>query len=306
MALQADGWYLRQTICWNKPNPMPESVRDRCTKAHEYVFLLSKSPRYYYDAEAISEPAVQNEFRPTFRGGAYIGGSTFDNSGAGGYSTDTGNVRIPNQRRNRRSVWTIASEPSSLGHFALMPSALAELCIKAGTSARGCCPTCGAPWVRETEPDLFPNESRPQGKRAMEIYRASALTEDHLRAIRACGVSDTGKALITTDGAGRNAEAVQALAGEARAVLKGYYREFLIGSATKATGWSPSCACPAHMPQPCTVLDPFGGAGTTGMVADRLGRHAVLIELSPAYAGMIRRRIEDDAGMFARVVHAAE
>ena len=83
-ALRADEWYLRQDIIWAKPNPMPESVRDRCTKAHEYIFLLSKSPHYYFDAEAIKEPCVQDEIANGFRGGAYCGNKTFDNSAGGG------------------------------------------------------------------------------------------------------------------------------------------------------------------------------------------------------------------------------
>ncbi len=88
-ALRADEWYLRQDIIWAKPNPMPESVRDRCTKAHEYIFLLSKSPHYYFDAEAIKEPCVQDEIANGFRGGAYCGNKTFDNSAGGGQSRES-------------------------------------------------------------------------------------------------------------------------------------------------------------------------------------------------------------------------
>ena len=93
-ALRADGWYLRQDIIWAKPNPMPESVKDRCTKSHEYIFLLSKSGRYYYDAEAIKEPCVQNEMANGFRGGAYCGNETFKND-SGGKRKNIGNLKVP-------------------------------------------------------------------------------------------------------------------------------------------------------------------------------------------------------------------
>jgi DNA modification methylase len=220
-ALQADGWYLRQDIIWSKPNPMPESVRDRCTKAHEYLFLLSKGPRYHFDAEAIAEAvsaatvarlaqdvesqrgsdrvpgktngtmkAVGKGNAKTFRGGgAYTQGQTFDNS-AGVQRDSHGNIPNETGLRNRRSVWTVATQPFKEAHFATYPPELIEPCILAG------CPIGG------------------------------------------------------------------------------------------------------------TVLDPFGGAGTTGLVADRLRRNAVLIELNPAYAEIARRRLEGDAGMFSDVVAA--
>ena len=143
-ALRADGWYLRQDIIWNKPNPMPESVRDRCTKAHEYMFLLSKSPRYYFDNEAIKEPAVGGD----------------------------------GETRNRRSVWEIATRPYKGAHFAVFPPDLIEPCVLAGT--------------------------RP---------------------------------------------------GD-------------------------------------VILDPFGGSGTTGGVALKHGRHAILCELNPEYIGVMQSRIE--------------
>lgn len=213
-ALQADGWYLRQDIIWSKPNPMPESVRDRCTKAHEYIFMLSKSPRYYYDQGAIKEPASWDASKTKAPDGW--------DTGPGGHGTihragrekgKPADLTKPDKQRghsrrhagfndrwdameraeqcsgmrNKRSVWTIATQPFSEAHFATFPPELPELCIKAG--------------------------SKP---------------------------------------------------GD-------------------------------------TILDPFGGAGTTGLVADRLGRDAVLIELNPEYAAMAKRRIEGDAPLFAEV-----
>jgi DNA modification methylase len=114
--LQTDGWILRQDIIWSKPSPMPESVTTRCTRSHEYVFMFTKTQHYFYDAEAIKEES--------------------DSSPSG---------------KNRRSVWRLASTPYAGAHFATMPTTLAELCIKAGTSGRGCCDTCGSPFVRMIE-----------------------------------------------------------------------------------------------------------------------------------------------------------
>ncbi|KOR22977.1 DNA-methyltransferase [Burkholderia cenocepacia] len=164
-ALQDAGWYLRQDIIWHKPNPMPESVRDRCTKAHEYLFLLSKSERYYFDTEAMREPRTQDEDSSIFRGGCYVGGAA-DNGTVGKrkvpgnkshkgttasevdekHRTKAGLVAYserersadPNDlgTRNRRSVWTIATQPYADAHFATFPEALVEPCILAG-SRRG-------------------------------------------------------------------------------------------------------------------------------------------------------------------------
>ncbi len=211
-ALQADGWWLRQDIIWSKPNPMPESVTDRCTKAHEYIFLLSKSAQYHYDAEAIKEAAEYGENRATFLSGTERLRKANVCSG-GLVPSDRGMDRVPGMKavgtprhdgdrwnsengrgfsprdstRNKRSVWEVATAPFSEAHFATFPPALIEPCILAG------CPKGG------------------------------------------------------------------------------------------------------------TVLDPFGGAGTTGLVADRLRRNAILIELNPEYAEMAERRIKQDAGMFAEV-----
>ena len=127
-ALQADGWYLRQDIIWHKPNPMPESVTDRCTKAHEYIFLLSKSARYYYDADAIKEPANKNA-----AGSLFHAGKTATHQ-LGRASTIE---RAETDARNRRSVWTIATQPYSGAHFATFPPALVEPCILAGCPVGG-------------------------------------------------------------------------------------------------------------------------------------------------------------------------
>lgn len=131
-ALRADGWYLRQDIIWHKPNPMPESVRDRCTKAHEYIFLLSKSDRYYFDSEAMKEPATNAGKRVS------LGDKSFSKGQAKGVGVDpSGNglkdfYDVP-ETRNRRSVWTVTTKPYKGAHFATFPPDLIEPCILAGS-----------------------------------------------------------------------------------------------------------------------------------------------------------------------------
>jgi DNA modification methylase len=134
-ALQAAGWYLRQDIIWHKPNPMPESVTDRCTKAHEYLFLLTKSEQYHFDAEAIKEPASDNPVSAARRsradfctvGTKAIQGTGFGQSGQGE------NAKYKGDDRNRRSVWTVATKPYSGAHFAVFPTELIEPCVLAGS-----------------------------------------------------------------------------------------------------------------------------------------------------------------------------
>jgi len=179
-ALQADGWILRQDIIWHKPNPMPESVKDRCTKAHEYLFLLAKKPRYWFDANAIREPQKESSLKRLKTG--WNGnnkrdwpGSAYNNFDRYMGKSEEEIALLPGA--NRRSVWSICPRPYKGAHFAVFPPALVEPCIKAG------CPAGG------------------------------------------------------------------------------------------------------------TVLDPFGGSGTTGQVAKSLGRNAILIELNHAYKQLIDDRI---------------
>lgn len=132
-ALRADGWYLRQDIIWHKPNPMPESVRDRCTKAHEYVFLLSKSERYFYDHEASKEPAVSEKPAGNKRhkyADAYNTGTSEEHRTKAGLLDLAGKEW---ETRNRRSVWSVATRPYKGAHFATFPPALIEPCILAGS-----------------------------------------------------------------------------------------------------------------------------------------------------------------------------
>jgi DNA modification methylase len=150
-ALQADGWWLRSDIIWAKPNPMPESVRDRPTKAHEYVFLLANAERYYYDAEAIREPDLGTDHRRSSMECPSLEPS-------GGLRSPHGGIRTVDGRngsgRNARDVWSIASQPFRGAHFAVFPEALAERCVLAGSPELTC--ECGAPLVRLVSREFHP------------------------------------------------------------------------------------------------------------------------------------------------------
>lgn len=245
-ALRADGWYLRSDIIWQKPNCMPESVTDRPTKSHEYLFLLSKSQRYYYDAEAVKEKSIDPP--GTSRGGSLsrVGNDDFvaQNNHKGGPSLSSG-------YRNKRTVWTIPTKPFSQAHFATFPEKLVEPCILAGTSEKGYCPECGKPWVRQVEKGEI--VSRPDNKNTHPPLLAAVLAGQ--------GTNGTGKSSLA-----------------------------MMRSVT-TTGWLPSCSCGLD-PVPGVVLDPFFGAGTTGLVAKKLGRHYIGIELNPDYISMAKARVQ--------------
>lgn len=284
MALQADGWWLRQDIIWNKPNPMPESVHDRCCKAHEYIFLLTKSPRYFYDAEAVKEP-VSGTANPRGSGvNAKIKAPDGWNTGPGSHGTihpegrEKGKTR-PKQNasfsqavtetvstRHKRSVWTITTEACKEAHFATFPTALVKPCILAGTSAGGCCSACGAPFYRMTEkgePDR--EHQKACGGDINGEYHGKA-TKDY-------------KAGLAED------------PSEVKARILRGMRE------TKTVGWKPSCSCADSSPVPCTVVDIFGGSGTTGEVGLELGRSVILLEINPAYAEIARQRTNVTPGL---------
>ncbi len=265
-ALQADGWYLRSDIIWSKPNPMPESVTDRPTKAHEYIFLLSKRGRYYYDADAIAEPHA-SDGRGGFSNKATLKSVLHDQS----HAPSLVDAKVNPNGRNKRTVWTVTTKPYSDAHFATFPPKLIEPCVLAGTSEKGCCVECGAGWVRVVER----HAERTNDNEAQQQRR------------RCAGV----------------------IGGGVNAVTLGV-TEYV---SRKTTGWRPACECPGldgdhpgsacadsdnWATEPCTVLDPFAGSGTTGMVALRAGRNFVGIELNPEYCEMARGRILDDAPLF--------
>src|SRR5690606_9664669 len=237
-------WYLRADIIWHKPNPMPESVTDRPTKAHEYIFLLTKNPRYYYDADAIAEPATYRVIAPGKLGAVGVGKRNDAPDVAVSHT-----VKDENATRNKRSVWTIATQPYPEAHFATFPEKLVEPCILAGTSPKAS-PKCGAPWRRVVEKGELRGEAVIQdGPRpAADMRRVSA------------------SSLLRTNGR--------------------TWRERI------DRGFEPTCTCEGNDGSgKCIVLDPFAGSGTTLLVAERLGRQAVGIEINPEYVEMAKRRL---------------
>jgi DNA modification methylase len=237
-ALRADGWYLRQEIIWAKTAPMPESVRDRCTRAHEQVFMLSKRPTYFYDLEAIKEP--RKDLRERARN---VGGRS------DGLTTPRG-ITMNYTHANRRSVWTLGPEPFAQAHFAVMPGKLARDCLLAGTPER-CCGTCGAPW-----------------ERIVEYERWNA--------------RDERRGLVAGDAHVGQQQRVHNTNGQTS------------GTFSRTVGWRASCEHDDPSGS-SVVLDPFSGAGTTGVQALRAGRSYVGVELNAQYAELARNRIRDDA-----------
>lgn len=250
IALQEWGWWVRSDIIWHKPNPMPESVTDRPTKAHEYIFLLTKNKKYYYDADAIRETTKPESFERMNRGVsanhknleiiAVPPGSNIHTlhkkraHGEGYYLNPAG--------RNKRTVWTITTRAYKGAHFATFPPEIPEICIKAGTSEKGVCPMCGNQWERE----LSDATGGAIGKAWL----------DHKH--------DAEKGNFKTISS------------------KGY-------KPGETTGWKPTCSHDEE-PVPATVLDPFGGSGTTAMVANQLGRHGISLDLSWEYLQLAKKR----------------
>lgn len=275
-ALRADGWYLRRDIIWAKPNPMPESVTDRPTSSHEYLFLLTKAPKYFFDAEAIREkatyagpngaqhsphaqgfgrrtPAEERERQDKQRGH----GRRHD-----GFNDHWDAMSKEEQQalgRNKRSVWTIATKPFPDAHFATFPPDLVEPCIRAGTAAANCS-ECGAPWRRITSTEYVKSPKHGSGS---VVGRKEASGQNNF------------------DGAGMPR----------------------LNKQVTTLGFEPTCPHGAP-PSSALVLDPFAGASTTGLVATQLGRDFVGVELNPEYVALgeerIRRWEHDPAGHLRR------
>lgn len=137
-ALRESGWYIRQDIIWAKPNPMPESVRDRCTKSHEYIFLMTKSPYYYYDSESIKEPVASNTTKRAMSGDLpRYGGKKYTENPEVFYRTKSGHAYDYRPTRNKRDVWFVSTKPCKEAHFATFPDTLIEPCVLAGCPEGG-------------------------------------------------------------------------------------------------------------------------------------------------------------------------
>ena len=243
IALQEAGWYIRSEIIWHKPNPMPESVRDRPTSCHEKIWLITKSRKYYYDAESIKEPT---KTKPAKR----------DKMGEGYQADYTKGKRFSEGERvwgsllkTKRNVWTITTKPFKGAHFATFPKDLIEPCIKAGCPEKVCV-ECGTPYKKNYKRQrIRRDELDPKDPRYRPNKYKGAYEEINGR-------------------------------GDA-----GYQSSEFIG-------FEKDCNCKTNKFESSVVLDPFAGAGTTGLVAKENNRDAILIELNGEYLAMAKKRIE--------------
>lgn len=289
IALQSDGWVVRNDVTWVKPNPMPSSVKDRLNTTTEQVFHLTPEPDYWYDLDAIREPHTSRE---KYRTSGEKRDRSDENDEKG---TTNHQLGINDQHpagKNPGDVFEVTTKPFPDAHFAVYPPELCEKPLKASCPPKVCV-ECGSPYERvavDDETIPTPNTDRKQGRRALEIFENSDLSHQHISALRAVGFTDAGQAQEVYDGHGNNTKAVERLAAKAKDVLGGYAREFL-GENRTDTEWQPTCGCDTDATEPGIALDPFAGAGTTLLKAKALGRRFVGIELNPKYADMARARI---------------
>jgi len=225
IAVAEHGWYLRSEIIWHKPNPMPESVKDRPTSAHEKIYLFAKNRKYYYDADAIRVPQKQESIKRAGR-------DYWDTN-----KIEAGNYAIPNIESAKKLNQKVLDT------------------VEAGTSEYGCCSKCGNPYVRNNEVTSVPERT----------------TRDNM-----VGVIP-----------GRNK----------KSRMNSKEMESLV---REDKGWIATCKCNADVKK-SVVLDSFGGSGTTGLVANNLGRDAVLIELNKDYVDIAKKRLDDNLGLFSEV-----
>lgn len=257
LALQADGWYLRSDIIWSKPSCLPESVKDRPTKSHEYIFLLTKSPRYFYDADAIREPYQDSSLKR-------IKQNNFDNQAGGekDYANGTNPNRSmrktlenfkdsvdDNRGRNRRTVWEIATRPYPEAHFAVFPPDLIKPCILAGCPEKVCA-GCGAPYVKVIEKGFTDHDGSTDSR-----YEEGT-TANRLARLRQTARENGGEYVNTN----------------------------------QVIGEEPTCQCGAGTTAG-VVLDPFLGSGTTAQVALEMRRRWLGIELNQEYMDLIYKRL---------------
>lgn len=284
------GLILRAEVIWSKPNGLPESVTDRVRRSHEQWFHFTLQPRYYSAVDEIREEhSVVGG--PRRHAGAAFGQDKAGRGGDGSGHTDGHPLgKLPG------SVWTIPTEPLTvpdhlgIDHYAAFPTAWPRRIIQ-GWSPPGICTACEQ-GRRPVIASVGLNLNRPQARRAQELADRAGLTEDHLQALLSVGVSDTGRGAATQTGTGKNTDQVYALAATAREALGGYAREYLL---RRPTGFTYACDCPTPdaPTTPARVLDPFGGTGTTALVAKALGRTGISADLSHDYTRLARWRTND-------------
>ena len=280
MALQADGWFLRSQMPWIKRSCMPESVTDRPASAVEYVYLLTKSQKYFWDATAVkrvgavpagTRAAKGSNVRSELKGvngrppeyWDYNGSRNFRNSDLFFDSLAPPHGLICDDAGEPIAL-DVNTQPFAGAHFAVFPSGLVEPLIRAGTSEKGCCAACGAPWARRVEKTFVPQPDVSPGK-----------------GIRG---HDGQKPMDESNGWG--------------GVPRG-------NTEARSLGWAPTCGCDALV-VPCTVLDPFAGAFTSMLVADQLQRDGIGIELKSEYCEIARRRLLKDAPLLTQIAKAPQ
>jgi DNA modification methylase len=294
-ALRADGWYLRADIIWSKSNPMPESVTDRPTKAHEYIFLLTKQEHYYYDNEAIKEPLVHPMATGTYdTKHQHAQNNQYSHSGQDYDGAEIGG-------RNRRSVWNCNTKPYAGSHFAVWPEDLVKPMILAGTGEKGCCPTCGASYKRVV--------NREWTESTRKSYKGTE--QDHWKGLQPTGrIGGFEGGSVTTTGwepgcecdyTGKNLHtdaqsAARRILSRAKAARDAGMPHDNWGASVTTTGWDTGCACPQPAPpKRCIVLDPFSGSATTGKVANDLGRDYIGLDANASYLDLAVARLQGRA-----------
>ncbi|MDP9350653.1 MAG: site-specific DNA-methyltransferase, partial [Chloroflexota bacterium] len=247
VAVRQAGWQIANHIVWTKSVGRPEPQPTRLASRHEAIFHLTRARRatqYFFDLYALSTDL--------------------------GRSANPGDVWA----LDPGDIWDLHPARSQTDHLAPFPPELARRAILLACPER-VCTACTCPFMRLLEPTADLDPMRPQAVRAMQLFRDRGLTEEHLKAIRAVGISDAGKGKQLQKGSGRNAKHIQRLADEAKEALGGYFREFTFAP-KRHIGWE-GCDCNAPT-VPGTVLDPFMGSGTTLCVAEELGRNALGVD----------------------------
>ncbi|RRR73120.1 MAG: site-specific DNA-methyltransferase [Candidatus Viridilinea halotolerans] len=252
LAARDAGWHVVNHIVWAKAVGRPEPVAYRLSSRHEAIFHLTRAKHaadVFFDRYALACDRAK--------------------------AANPGDVWASTFTEESDDLWELHPTRSKSGHLAPFPPELARRAILLACPEH-ICTVCGAPHTRRLEPSADLDPTRPQAKRAMELFQQHGLTEEHLAAIRAVGISDAGKAKVIQKGSGRNTAQVQRLAAEAKAALKGYFREFTFAP-KRMVGWN-ACGCGVPS-QPGMVLDPFMGSGTTLNVARELGRRSIGVDL---------------------------
>ena len=306
IAMQDWGWLLRSEIIWAKRNPMPESVKDRPTNAHEKIYLFAKNSKYYYDHVAVRTQSL-NPLDDVRR----MSYKTDDDPENRKRFPDSENNGIRNRSgadynvgtANLRNVWSLATEAFKDAHFATFPTKLVQPCIEAGTSDHGVCGASGAPYERVYESELAKTQGPPPTDRSLaagvDDAGSSRAKGGHVGGgnrllIETLGWQPTCGAPYVRDVQYSGGTIGQSWHDHSDDLGKGQSGAQLGNYKVETKGWRPSCECEGET-QPAIVLDPFGGSGTVSVVAERLGRDSIICEISPEYAEIARKRIEGEA-----------